>query len=197
DRLARAFGAAQLHHGAKTLDRAGPQVVRGARTDQLAALVIVGVGQERLDRDLGELRIAVELLAVRIGELGALDHGVNEIRPDDVKAVEVEAFEQGELLQHHRALAPDAGLAHRVAAVVVGERRLEGRLPARHVVAGEQAAVALAARVHDLLGAAEAVDRLGDEPLRPGPARLLDLRDAITAGGLGLFHASAAAVGYV
>ena len=100
--------------------------------------------------------------------------------------LEVEALEQRELLQHHRALRPRAGLAQGVAAVVVGERRLDVGLPARHVVAGEHAAMGLAAHVHHLLRAAEAVDRLGDEALRPGLARGFDLLDAIAAGALGL-----------
>jgi hypothetical protein len=48
--------------------------------------------------------------------------------------------------------------------------------------------MAPAARVHDLLGAAEAIDRLGDEAVRPGCARPLDLRNAIAAGALGFFQ---------
>ena len=58
-------------------------------------------------------------------------------------------------------------------------------LPARHVLAGEHAAVALAAGVHDVLGAAEAVDRLGDEALRPHLARALDL--VLAAAGASRF----------
>ena len=69
------------------------------------------------------------------------------------------------------------------------------RLPARHVLAGEHAAMALAAGVHDLLGAAEAVDRLGDEALRPGQPRLLDLLDAIAAGAFGLAQHARVGVG--
>src|SRR2546421_9424430 len=36
-------------------------------------------------------------------------------------------------------LRPEARLAHRIASVIIGERRFEARLPARHVVAGEEA----------------------------------------------------------
>ena len=43
-----------------------------------------------------------------------------------------------------------------------------------------------AADVHDFLRAAELVDRFGDEAVRPGFARALDLRDAVAAGAFGL-----------
>ena len=112
---------------------------------------------------------------------------MDEVRPDHVHAVEVEALEQRELLQRHRALAPRR-LADRVVAVVVGERRLDAGLPLRHVLAGEHALVRRAADVHHLLRAAELVDRLGDEALRPDLARLLDLRDAVAAGALGFLQ---------
>ena len=45
-----------------------------------------------------------------------------------------------------------------------------------------------AADVHDFLGAAEFVDRLGDKALRPGLARALDLRDAVAAGAFGFLQ---------
>ncbi len=112
---------------------------------------------------------------------------MDEVRPDHVHAVEVEALEQRELLQRHRPLAPRR-LADRVVAVVVGERRLDAGLPLRHVLPGEHAGVRRAAGVHHLLRAAELVDRLGDEALRPDLARLLDLRDAVAAGALGFLQ---------
>src|SRR3989440_10734310 len=83
-------------------------------------------------------------------------------------------------------LRPEARLAHRIASVIIGERRFEARLPPRHVVAGEEAAVRLAARVHHALRPTEAVDRFGHEALRPGPARALDLTLAAVPRALGL-----------
>ena len=133
---------------------------------------------------MDKVGIAVEFLAIGIGELGALDEAVHEIRAHRIGAIEIEALEQRQLLQHHRPLRPRAGLADGVAAVVVGERRLDMGVPARHVVAREHAVMRLAAGVHHRLRAAEAVDRLGDEALRPGLARRFDLRDAVAAGGL-------------
>ena len=135
DRLAMAFGAAQFYHGAEALDRAGHEIERGLVSgDQLAALVIVGVRQQGRDRDLGEFGIAIKFLAVGEGELGAFDLQMDEFGTRGIEPVEFKAFQQRELLQHDRALAPDAGLADGVAAIIVGERRLDGRLPARHVV---------------------------------------------------------------
>jgi hypothetical protein len=43
--------------------------MRGFATDELAALVIVGVGEERLHGDVDKIGIAVELFAVGIGKL--------------------------------------------------------------------------------------------------------------------------------
>src|SRR5580700_10067844 len=110
---------------------------------------------------------------------------MDEVRPDRIEPVEIKTFEQRELLQRHRALTPRPGFADGVAFVIVGQRRLDMRRPARHVVAGEYAAVFLPAGVKDLLGAAEAVDGFGDKSLRPGFARPLDLRNAIATGALG------------
>ena len=95
------------------------------------------------------------------------------------------SLQQRQLLQHHRALAPDAGLADGVAAIVVGRRRFHGRLPARHVVGGEHAAMRRAADIHHFLGAAELVDRFGHKTLRPRLSRALDLGDAVAARALG------------
>src|SRR5438552_198407 len=89
-------------------------------------------------------------------------------------------------LAHHRALRPRASLADGVAAVVVRERGLDTGVPAPHVVTRKHAAVGFAARIHHRLRAAEAVDRLGDEALRPGLARRFDLRDAVAARALRL-----------
>ena len=191
---ARAGLAAHLDLAAKARDRTRPQFQRRFVRNQLAALGVVFFRQQRLDRHLHEIGIAVERFAVGIGELGRFDLQVDEIRAGRIEAVEIEAFEQRQLLQQHRALAPDAGLAHRVAAIVVTERRLDLRLPARHVGAGQHAAMALAGDVHDILRAAERVDRLGDKALRPRLAGALDLPDAVAARAFGL--AQDAGVGF-
>src|SRR5215211_6526363 len=109
---------------------------------------------------------------------------MNEFRFSRIKAIEAKTLQQRELLQRYGPLPPGPRLAHGVTAIVVGQRRFHIRLPARHIVAAQDAPMALPAGVHHLLGAAEAVDRLGDKPLRPRLARLLDLPLAAAAGAL-------------
>src|ERR1700719_2911469 len=183
NRLPRPFGAPELHHGAKALDRTGPQLEGCGVVNELPPLVIVGVGEQCLDRYLLEFRIAVEFLAIRESELRGLHHGVDEFRAGDIEPFEPETLEQRQLLQHHGPLRPRPRLAYRVAAILVGERRLDGGLPARHVLSGEYAAIAFPTGVHDLLAAAETIDRLGDKTLRPYLAGALDfLLPAARAG---------------
>ena len=93
--------------------------------------------------------------------------------PSGVHGGDVEAGEQRQLLQHHGPLAPGAALQHGVAGIVVGSWRLEGGLPVRHILPGEEAGVAAAGDVQHF-GADEAVDRLGNEALIPGLVRRLD-----------------------
>ena len=103
-----------------------------------------------------------------------------------LERVEIVALEQSERLQGDETLRPRARLHHRVAAIVVTYRRLDTRLPAGHVLAGQHAAMALPRSVHNLLRAAEAIDRFGDEALRPRLARALDLGLAAAAAALRL-----------
>ena len=189
DAQPHAIGAAQLHDAAEAVDLAGTLLHRGVgRVDELAAVGIVGVRQQGLHGHVDERRIAVEGLAIGIGELQAFDLQVDEVGAGRIHAVEVEALEKGELLQDHRALRPCVRLANSVPAVVVGERRFDRRLPLRHVLSGQHAPVGLAGDVHDVLGAAETVDRLGDEALAPRLPRPFDLGLAATATGLGFLE---------
>ena len=71
--------AKQPDHGAEAFDRAGTQVHRCRFADELAALGIVGIGQQRRGRHFDEIGIAVERLAIGKGELGALDLQMNEV----------------------------------------------------------------------------------------------------------------------
>ena len=87
---------------------------------------------------------------------------------------EVEAFEQRQLLQEHRALPPRAGLEHRVAAVVERKRLLKRRGPAGRVVTGQEPVL----RPH------ETVDRSRDEARVPRVPGARDLPLACAAGRL-------------
>src|SRR6202022_4352453 len=106
---------------------------------------------------------------------------MHELRTGRMIFCEIEGLERRKLLEHHRALTPGARLVDREAAIVVAQRRFDMGLPARHVISREHALVGLAGRIHARTRAAEVVDRLGDETLRPAPARRLDLGNAITA----------------
>ncbi|MHC2781369.1 hypothetical protein ACVMBZ_000576 [Bradyrhizobium liaoningense] len=183
--LALAFCAAQLHHAAKALDRAGPEIERSFLGNQLTTFVVVGIRQQRRDRDFAELGIPVEFFAVGEREFCAFDLKMDELRSGRIEPVERKALEQCELLERDGTLAPDAGLADGVAAIVVSERRLDRRLPACHVVGREHAAMRRAADVHHLLRPAEPVDGFRNEALRPGLARALDLGVAAAAAALG------------
>ena len=164
----------------RVADVAGAQLQRGALADQLAALVGVLFRQQRIERDVDGIRIAIKRLAVRKAELQRLDQRVHELGPERVHRGDVVCFEQPQRLQEHRPLRPGPKLVHREPVVIDRGRLLDARVIAREVVAGEQAAMALAGRVHQF-AAVELVDRLGDEALVVGVARRLDLPHAIAA----------------
>jgi hypothetical protein len=162
-----------LDEGREAAAAAGEQVERGRLADQPATLVCVVRREQPLERDVDEVRIAVEGLAVGERELGAFDGHVDELRRRERR--QIEAGEQRELLQHGWPLTPRPRLADGRAAVVDGHRRLERRAPGREVVAGEQAAVRRT----------EAVDRLRDEASVEELSRALDLGLARAAGRVG------------
>src|SRR6185437_16916398 len=97
-----------------------------------------------------------------VSKLRALDQRVDEIRARWIGVAEAELLHQSKLLKHRRALAPRPAFANRVVGVFERRRGFDAGPPARHVLAGEHAAMTLAAGVHHVLRAAELVDRLGD-----------------------------------
>src|SRR5205085_10930047 len=98
---------------------------------------------------------------------GGLDADVEEIGPEWVEVVEIEALKQCQLLQQNGPLAPWPAFRDGIALIAEGERRLDRSLPARQVVAGEQPAMTAARGVEHLLAPANAVDRPGDKPAGP------------------------------
>ena len=87
---------------------------RPDRSTSLRARVVVGVREQRLDRHVDEFRIAVERVAVREGELRALDLQMDEVRPARIEAVEVEALAAARAAAAStRPLRPRTGLAAR------------------------------------------------------------------------------------
>ena len=167
-RLAGAGGDRRADDGGQ-VPEPGRVVVRRVLADERAALVVVLVREQRLERDLG---VAVERVTVGEGELRALRDDVDELRRRELG--EVEAVEERQLLQADRPGSPGQRLADGEAAVLERGDRLERRPPASHVVAGQEA----------VLGGDEAVDLLGDEALVVGAPRFLDLLLARAAAGL-------------
>ena len=165
---------------------AGAQPGRRLRSHQAAPLVGVPGGQQRLDRHVGEVGVAVPGFPVGERELAAFGHRVDEVRGARAHGRQVEAVEQRELLQEHRALPPRPGLAHGQPAELVGQRLLEPRVPAGQVGVGQQPAVRPAGHVHDLGGGEVDRDGLGHEALVVGPPGRLDLLVAVLAGRFGL-----------
>jgi hypothetical protein len=172
-RLAGAHGRRGVDEAGKPA-AAGPQLLRGLVADECAALVVVCGRQQPVEWDVDEVGIAVERLAVGEGELGALGDGVDVFRGTEAHRLEVEARQQGELLEEDRALPPRAGLADRVAVVLESRRRLDRRLPGAEVVACEEPS---------LLGA-QPVDGLGHEAAVKGLAGAVDPRLAAAASRL-------------
>src|SRR5262249_10382255 len=135
-----------------------------------------------------EFRIAVKLFTVSESKFRRLHLQMDEVRAGRVKTIQPDAFQQRELLKQDWSLAPDAGFADGVAAVVVGERKFDLRLPVRHIIAGQYAAVALPAHIHDLLRAVETINCLRHKSLRPDFTRALDLRCTIASRAFGLLE---------
>ena len=180
------------------LARAGrtrAQLEGGFSAHQAAARGVVALAEQYRHRHLAEVGVAVPGLAIGKGELGALDDGVQELRALRPHCREIEAGEEGELLEEDRALAPRAGLGHAIAVIVVAERRLVARLEARQVVRREHALVAAPGAVEHLVRAAEALDRLGDEAAIVRRARGLDLLDAIPTCSLRFLEDALVGVG--
>ena len=189
DRLAVAFLAAQLDDRAKAFDRAGHEIERGLVRDQLAALVVVGIGQQRRDRDFGEFRIAVKLLAVGKGELGAFDLQMDEFGPGGIEPVELEIPSAAQAA----AASPDpgsrrrpcrrcSGHSHRSAAL----RRMAASAPCRRRESTPRCGEPLTSMtswVRQNSSIASATKPC-DQALR---ARF-DLRDAVAAGAFGFLQ---------
>jgi tetrahydromethanopterin S-methyltransferase subunit F len=110
---------------------------------------------------------------------------VDELGPVRVHGAEIEALEQCQGLEEGRTLPPRTGLGDGVAVIVVGERVFIGGLVSRHVLAGEQAAVAAPRAVRHVARLAETVDRLRDEAAIIGASRRLDFGLAPAFGRTG------------
>ena len=165
---------------------ARPQLQGRLRADQRPALRGVARGEQPVQRDSGEPRVAVPGLPVGERQLGALDDRVQVVRAARRQAAQAEPVQQCQLLQEHRALPPRAGLAHGQAHEVEAGRLFHAGLPAGQVGPAEQRPVRLAGQVHHLGPGQVAVDGLGHEALVVGPAGGVDLLVPVRPGRLGL-----------
>ena len=102
-----------------TRQHARPLFERGALADQRPPLGGIAGRQQRLDRDVREIGIAVIGFAVGIGELHRLDDGVHEGVPERVHRGKVDALNK--LLEARQQLAREYG-----ATDIVAERGAEG-----------------------------------------------------------------------
>ncbi|PKQ03868.1 MAG: hypothetical protein CVT71_02830, partial [Alphaproteobacteria bacterium HGW-Alphaproteobacteria-10] len=117
-------------------------------------------------------------LAVGGGELDRLDHHMHERGAVGIHGGDVEPLQQRQRLKKHRPLSPRPGLVDGPRAIVMAQRALDGRRPARHVLRAQHAPVAAARHVHHLGAFKICAHSLGDEALRPCAPRRLDLRFA-------------------
>ena len=171
------------------------EVRRSRVRHERPALLRVVAGEQPVERDVCEGRVAVPRLAVRERELRALDHGVHELRAACSRRRQVEAVEQRELLEQDRPLTPRPGLEDRPPFVAQARRRLERRLERGEIVGGEQSAVRAARAVRHLVLFAEGADRLRDEAAVPRVAGRLDLPVAIRRRGFCLLEDARVRVG--
>jgi hypothetical protein len=152
-----------------------------ARIDLPAARIVIGVAQKRVHRHVGEVRVAVEDVAVRERELRAFDDRVDEVRSQRVHAREIEALQQSQLLQEHRALAPRSRLVNHEAFVFVRDGVFVGRLPAREIGCIQQPAITLARRIEHVGRAEVLIDRIRNEAAIERKTRALALLSAVAA----------------
>ena len=124
---------------------------RDPRVDQRGALLGVGLRQQALGRHLHERRVGVVGVAVGVGQLHRLGHGVHVVGAVVPHRRQVEGLEDVERLQQHRALAREAVLVDGVAAVGRRRRLLDAGEVLGEVAGVERRLVLLQER-HHLLG---------------------------------------------
>jgi hypothetical protein len=138
----------------------GPQLERRLLgVDQRAALRGIVAREQRFDRHVREARVAIARVAVRERELRGLEPEMERVGARGILRGQIEALEQAQLLQKHRALSPGPGLPDARTAVVDRERVFDRARVARKIRRGDQPGVLLPARVAHR-DAREVVDRL-------------------------------------
>ena len=111
--------------------------------------------------------IAVKGFAIGKSELRGFDNPMHEIGIGCLHAIKRDAFQQSELLQSHQTLRPRPAFKHTVPPVIIMNRCFDMRLPASHILSGQNPAMRPTCHVHDILRAAKLVNRFSDKALRP------------------------------
>ena len=141
-----------VHPGVVGQRVAGSERDRGpAGVDLRRTLPGIAGGQQALGRHVDEVGVGVVGVAVRVGQLHRLDHGVDVVGAVVAHRLQVELLEDVQRLQQHRALAVEAVLVDGVAAVLGGRRLLDAGVELGEVVELERGAVLLQEGDH-LLG---------------------------------------------
>ena len=126
----------------------------------------IGRRQQGRERHVDRIGVAIKDLAVGKAELQCFDQRVDQFRPDRVQRGDVDALEQAQRLQQHRALRPRPELVHREPVIVDRQRRLDARRVAREIIAIEQSAMPRAGRSPSIRR-----DRIRQSSLRRSPCR--------------------------
>ena len=127
---------------------AGAMLERGGFPDEATPFCRVRPRQQPNDRHLRERRIAIERVAVVVGELDRFVDGVEIVRRIVPERPQVDALEDVQRLQQHRPLIPGAGFVH-VEAVEVDRDRLFDRAVIRGEVVVRKHAASGAVGVDD------------------------------------------------
>ena len=172
----RALGHGGVRHTRRAAtQRAGEHRRRRPITDQRCAAGQIVRIEQRGQRAIDEARIAIPGGAVGHRQLGSLGDRVDELGRCWRVRLQPRMAQHPELLQEHRALAPDIALGHAVTAKVQRDRRLDRGLPVLHVLEAQQADVLFASGVAYRRVAAVRVDLLGHEALIPAAHGRVDL----------------------
>ncbi len=165
---------------------AGDVIRRGlVGVDQGAAKVGIFLG-DKLDRYWAEIRIAVVSVSVGISQFHRLDNGMDIICRVMPHRLEIEAFQQVEILEEDRRLAPEPHLVNLDATVSCLEGLFHPRVVGSEVPFTEQATGRLT-EIADSLRNGPSIkvvaDRFESGSASLGGVLLLDLRQALKGSG--------------
>ena len=166
-------------------DIAGPLLHRGRLPDQRPSLCRVLLGQQLVEGNVVEVRVPVVTLAVGERQLGGLHQRVDVLGRVVSHRGDIIPFQQRELLQEDGPLRPGRALVDLEPPVLDHDRFLDGGMPLRHVVVGQEGSVRIPCGVLDGRGGDEIEDALRYLALVEGvPCRFDSGYASLPLGGL-------------